>query len=151
MRYVHTNIISKDWRKLADFYIKVFNCEIVPPIRSQTGEWLARGTGVSNAQLEGAHLRLPGYGKNGPTLEIYQYSQIEESPQSVSNQQGYGHIAFEVENVEEVVAHILKEGGQKYGEIIVKKIKGIGVITFTYIKDPDGNIIELQSWDKSKD
>ena len=73
MKYVHTNIISKDWRKLADFYTTVFECVIVPPERNQSGDWLSKGTGVPNAHLRGAHLRLPGYGENGPTLEIYQY------------------------------------------------------------------------------
>jgi predicted enzyme related to lactoylglutathione lyase len=31
MRYVHTNIVAEDWRRLADFYAKVFGCTPVPP------------------------------------------------------------------------------------------------------------------------
>ena len=31
MRYIHTNIVAKDWRRLADFYIQVFGCTPVPP------------------------------------------------------------------------------------------------------------------------
>jgi predicted enzyme related to lactoylglutathione lyase len=29
MKYAHTNIIARDWEKLAQFYIDVFDCEIV--------------------------------------------------------------------------------------------------------------------------
>lgn len=71
IKYVHTNIISKDWKKLADFYIKVFDCKPVPPERNQKGSWLDKGTGVKDAHIKGMHLQLPGYGKNSPTLEIF--------------------------------------------------------------------------------
>jgi hypothetical protein len=29
MRYAHTNIAARDWKKLSDFYIIVFNCTII--------------------------------------------------------------------------------------------------------------------------
>ncbi len=32
-RYVHTNLIARDWRTLADFYVGVFGCEIAPDAR----------------------------------------------------------------------------------------------------------------------
>lgn len=148
MKYVHTNIISKDWRKLADFYINVFECEIVPPERNQAGEWLSRGTGVPNASLEGAHLRLPGYGDNGPTLEIYQYGDTEDLVPIDPNTRGFGHIAFEVDDVDEVLAHLEAHGGRKNGEVTKKAVTGVGEITFVYARDPDGNLIELQHWDR---
>ena len=28
IKYVHTNIISRDWRRLAQFYEDVFGCEV---------------------------------------------------------------------------------------------------------------------------
>jgi len=111
MKYVHTNIISKDWKKLAKFYIKVFKCKIVPPLRNQSGKWLDTGTGVKNAHLKGAHLRLPGYGKNGPTLEIYQYKKVKKQKPVSPNQRGIGHLAFEVKNVKALLGKIEKHGG----------------------------------------
>ena len=98
MKYVHTNIISNDWQSLADFYIKVFECKPVPPARNQSGKWLDTCLGLKNAQLKGIHLRLPGCGETGPTLEIYSYEEMEERPTSIPNRKGFGHIAFEVEN-----------------------------------------------------
>ena len=147
MRYAHTNIITKDWKRLSQFYIDVFECQLVPPHRRQSGDWLSEGTGVPKAQLEGVHLRLPGHGTNGPTLEIYTYLETVENLETVSNRTGYGHIAFEVEDVEVILSKALDHGGSTYGKIISKKIKGVGTITFTYLKDPDGNIIEIQHWE----
>ena len=94
MKYVHTNIISKDWKALARFYIDTFECKLIPPVRKQQGDWLSRGTGVENAALEGAHLLLPGYGEEGPTLEIYGYRHIEFQTIAPANRRGFGHIAF---------------------------------------------------------
>ncbi len=148
MKYVHTNIISEDWKKLSKFYIEVFGCKIVPPLRKQEGEWLSKGTGVNDASLEGVHLLLPGYGENGPTLEIYQYGKVEKLEWITPNRRGFGHIAFEVDDVSSTVKEIIKNGGHKNGELTQRKIDGVGIITFIYVRDPDGNLIELQSWKK---
>ncbi|MBC3541195.1 VOC family protein [Rufibacter sediminis] len=146
MRFAHTNIISTNWKELVEFYVKTFECEIVPPIRNQSGEFLEKGTGLKNAKLQGAHLLLPGYGKHGPTLEIYQYETIENQESISPNKRGFGHIAFEVESVEKVLSALLENGGEKLGEIVNRKIEGAGEITFVYARDPEGNIIELQNW-----
>ena len=150
IRYAHTNIISLNWKKLVDFYVKVFDCEIIPPIRKQSGKWLEKGTGVKNASLQGAHLLLPGHGKNGPTLEIYQYENSENREATMPNQKGFGHIAFEVNNVEEILKNIELNGGNRLGEITKKEVQNVGEITFIYVRDPEDNLIELQSWRKNK-
>lgn len=146
MKYAHTNIISANWKALADFYVKTFECKIVPPIRKQSGKWLEKGTGVENAKLEGAHLLLPGYGADGPTLEIYQYEHIEKQDLVPPNKRGFGHIAFEVTDVEFTLLSLERNGGKACGEITKRAVKGVGEITFIYARDPEGNLIELQSW-----
>lgn len=146
MKFAHTNIICTNWKELADFYVKTFDCKIVPPIRKQSGEWLEKGTGLKNAKLEGAHLLLPGYGNNGPTLEIYQYENIERQGFVSPNKRGFGHIAFEVESVEKVLETLEINGGKAFGEITKRVVKNVGEITFIYARDPEGNLIELQSW-----
>ena len=112
IRYAHTNIIAADWRKLVAFYEQVFDCVPVPPQRSQSAPWLAEGTGVQNAALEGMHLRLPGHGENGPTLEIYSYQQMEGNLPSVPNRKGLGHLAFVVDDVAAKLAEIEAKGGR---------------------------------------
>lgn len=148
MRFAHVNIVSTDWKSLSDFYIKTFNCKLVPPVRNQSGIWLDKGTGLKNARLQGAHLLLPGYDKNGPTLEIYQYRLLNDQGKKSPNTKGYGHIAFEVNNVTEVLNNLIKNGGRKSGEISKRDAEGVGILTFIYARDPEGNLIELQSWKK---
>ena len=145
-RYKHTNLIAADWQRLARFYEQVFGCARVPPERRLAGQWLARGTGVKDAAFRGVHLRLPGHGSDGPTLEIFQYSANLPKPPAAANREGFGHIAFEVADVEQAVAQVLACGGRMVGQVVSHPVKGIGLLTFAYAADPEGNIIELQSW-----
>lgn len=147
-RYAHTNIIAKDWRKLAEFYTDVFDCVFMPPERNQSGQWLEDATNVEDAKLQGVHLLLPGHGQNGPSLEIFSYENALEGPEAVANLRGFGHIAFEVDDVTASLRKIIEYGGNKLGKIVTREIKGAGLIVFTYAKDPEGNIIELQNWTK---
>lgn len=75
-KYVHTNLIARDWRALSRFYQEVFGCTPVLPERNLSGPDLEAGTGVPGAHLQGMHLRLPGHGAAGPTLEIFQYTEL---------------------------------------------------------------------------
>jgi len=145
-KYVHTNIIATDWRRLAKFYTELFGCVFVPPERDYVGEALDAGTGLASAHLVGAHLRLPGWGDDGPTLEIYSYDALEPRPQLAVNRPGTGHLAFEVEDVNAAFKEVLANGGGKVGEIITLTTKVGSKVTWCYMTDPEDNIIELQSW-----
>lgn len=147
MRYAHTNIAAKDWKRLAAFYTEVFGCRIKPPERSYEGDWLDRATGLSGAVLEGAHLILPGYGDHGPTLEIFTYARMEAGREIMANSPGFTHIAFEVDDVRQTLDGALACGGQRLGRVTERKVPGIGTLVFVYFRDPEGNIIEIQSWD----
>jgi predicted enzyme related to lactoylglutathione lyase len=145
-KYRHTNIISRDWQSLAQFYEEAFGCVRVPPERHLSGAWLDKGTGVSEAEFSGVHLMLPGHGDGGPTLEIYQYTRNEAKPIPAANREGFGHIAFEVDDVGEALAAVRKHGGSAVGDVTTHEVEGVGLLTFVYATDPEGNIIELQSW-----
>ena len=142
---MHTNLIAKDWRRLADFYQKVFGCVPVPPERHFEGKDLARGTGIPGVRLDGVHLRLPGLGNEGPTLEIFNYSSLQPRPDTAVNRPGFGHIAFRVDDVVEAKAMVLLAGGHGVGEIVTVRISTGEQITWCYATDPEGNVIELQS------
>jgi predicted enzyme related to lactoylglutathione lyase len=146
MKYKHTNIIAGDWRALARFYEDVFGCVRVPPERNLSGDWLAEGTGVPGAALAGAHLRLPGCGDAGPTLEIFQYARNEPKPAPAANREGFSHIAFEVDDVAAVLQTVIARGGSAVGSVVSRDVEGVGRLTFAYAADPEGNILELQSW-----
>jgi len=147
IRYVHTNVIAKDWRKLADFYIAIFGCKPLYPERDLSGDWLDRVTGIEGAHIRGMHLALPGYGEGGPTLEIFQYEpeNLRSGPDRI-NRQGYGHIAFLTDSVEDVLNRLVEHGGKPLGEVVTKVYEGIGTLTVEYAEEPEGNFIEIQNW-----
>lgn len=148
IKYTHTNLIAKDWRKLSEFYIEVFECKPLPPERDLSGNWIDELTGIADVRVRGIHLSLPGY-DNGPTLEIFEYSpEADTADANRINQMGFAHIAFHVDSVEEKLQEVLEHGGSQLGKVIKKEYVDLGVLTAVYAADPEGNFIELQNWRK---
>lgn len=147
-RYGHTNLIARDWRRLARFYEEQFGCVPVPPERDFTGPDLERGTGIPGVALRGAHLRLPGHGPDGPTLEIFNYNLLQEAPATAVNRPGFGHIAFVVDDVPSARQAVLAAGGRPVGGIVTLTTATGAKVTWVYVADPEGNVLELQSWSK---
>ena len=144
-RLGHFNLVARDWRKLGAFYETLFGCVPVPPERDYAGPLLESGTGVKGSTLKGMHYRLPGYGAEGPTLEIYSYDVLVEGSDPAVNRPGFAHLAFIVDDVHEAHAQVLAAGGTPVGAIVTTT-PGPGLhITWCYLKDPEGNVIELQS------
>jgi catechol 2,3-dioxygenase-like lactoylglutathione lyase family enzyme len=148
-RFGHVNLIARDWRALATFYERVLGCTPVPPERDLRGSDLSAATGVPNAVLHGVHLRLPGGGPLGPTLEIFQYDPSLDPLPTASNRPGFGHVAFVVSEVHVARSTILAEGGGFVGEVITTSTADGRRVTWAYVTDPEGNIVELQSWSDS--
>jgi predicted enzyme related to lactoylglutathione lyase len=89
---------------------------------------------------------LPGNGDNGPTLEIFSYSALEDRPTTAVNRPGFAHIAFAVDDVRAAREAGLASGGQAVGEVVTTSIATGAQVTWCYVTDPEGNIIELQAW-----
>jgi catechol 2,3-dioxygenase-like lactoylglutathione lyase family enzyme len=148
-RFGHVNVVARDWRRLADFYERLFGCVLVPPERDYSGADLEAGTGVAGAALRGAHLRLPGHGPTGPTLEIYEYSSGPEAVPPVVNRPGFGHIAFVVPDVAAARKAVLADGGGSVGEVVTLPTADGRRVTWCYVTDPEDNIVELQAWSEA--
>jgi catechol 2,3-dioxygenase-like lactoylglutathione lyase family enzyme len=146
-RFGHVNVIARDWRVLAAFYEDLFGCVLVPPERNYRGDVLERGTGVAGAAFQGVHLRLPGHGANGPTLEIYTYEQnVEAGAPPAANRVGWGHVAFQVDDVAVARERVLSAGGSSVGEVVTTQTADGRHVTWCYVGDPEGNLVELQRW-----
>lgn len=145
-KYVHTNLVASDWRSLARFYEDVFGCTPVPPERDYSGPELEAGTGLPGARLQGVHLRLPGHEGDGPTLEVFQYSELAGPVERGVNRPGFGHIAFSVASVRDARAEVLAHGGAPVGQVVSLTTATGARVTWCYVADPEGNILELQSW-----
>ncbi len=147
IRFAHINIVAKEWKKLADFYINVFSCKPKPPERYLSGEWLDKLTGLKSAKINGIHLSLPGYDKDSLTIEIFEYDKNKKNCGKLINMEGFAHIAFAVEDVEACLKLLMEKGGSTVGKVVKTKINGVGQIHVVYARDPEGNIIEIQKWD----
>ncbi len=146
----HVNIVSRDPDRLAAFYVEVFGCVPSPPVRELEGDWLGRGMGFPGARVRAIHLRLPGGGDRGPTLEFFTLDgNVSENDRDV-NRYGLMHIAFNVDDIRATFAQVLAAGGRKLGEITFADVAGVGRAEFVYTRDPEGNVVELQEW-KSDD
>ena len=145
-RYGHTNLVARDWRQLAGFYIDLFGCLPVPPERDYSGPLAESGSGVPGSGWRGVHLRLPGHGDAGPTLEIYAYDREEPALPPAANRPGWGHIAFAVDDVLAAQREVLAAGGSAVGEVITVETADGRQVTWCYVTDPEGNIVELQAW-----
>jgi len=144
-KFVHTNLIARDWKKMADFYQAVFGCVPVPPERNLSGPDISKAAGIEHAHIRGMHLLLPGWGSEGPTLEIFSYHPEMDGLKPAVNRPGFGHIAFQVEDVRKATDAILAAGGAAVGEVVEVQV-GEKFVTFAYVADPEGNILEVQSW-----
>lgn len=145
-KFVHTNLVAKNLYILTSFYIKVFGCKQVVSEQNYSDKWVADSTGVPDAAIKVVHLRLPGHGDNGPTLEIIQYDKQLERQRTAANRPGFGHIAFAVDDVEAARDAVIAAGGGPVGDIVTVDLPGRGKLTEVYVADPEGNIIELQKW-----
>jgi hypothetical protein len=97
------------------------------------GSDLDAGTGLKGAHLRGAHLRLPGGGDEGPTQEVFTYDRLEPSSSAAPNRPGFGHIAFEVENVAAAREEVLIAGGGTVGEIVTLTTTTGAKVTWCYV------------------
>jgi predicted enzyme related to lactoylglutathione lyase len=149
-KYVHTNLIAKDWRALSRFYQDVFGCTPVPPERTLSGPPFEAGTGIAGARCRGMHLRLPGWGAHGPTLEIFQYDEAAPGVTPAVNRPGLAHLAFAVPSVAEARAQVLSAGGRSVGDVVSTSLSTGATVTWCYVTDPEDNIVELQAWAESR-
>ncbi|MDO5142774.1 MAG: VOC family protein [Eubacteriales bacterium] len=150
MKYAHTNVNAKDWRKLRDFYCAVFEGKVVPPERDLGGAWFEKASGIPGAHVRGCHVALPGYAEGGPVLEIFTHENGFGDP-GAFNHAGFGHLGIMVDDVQATYDKLLAHGGSSDGQIVSHYYENKGqTLTMIYAKDPEGNIIEIMRWDDGK-
>ena len=146
MRFDQAKFIARDVEALASFYEDALDCERVVPTQDLTDGVVARAVGVPGANLKLSVLRLPGHGEHGPVLEIYSVSGGEPVP-DWHYEPGQGQLAFEVEDLESSVGRVIAAGGSSLGEVVRWKGPSGTEARFVYLRDPEGNIIDL--WAKA--
>jgi catechol 2,3-dioxygenase-like lactoylglutathione lyase family enzyme len=149
VRYSHTNLIAKNVPLMIAFYRDVLGCRSIGQTRDLSGSWVDRLTGIPGAHIFGEHLALPGFEEGGPTLEIFGYDAVVSNTAPSVNASGFTHLAFAVDDVSAVLQSVLSHGGGQVGDLVVNRYPDGRTITVVYARDPEGNILELQSWRKT--
>ena len=142
IRYTHTNIVARDVERLANFYKQIFGCVVTSPSQVMTGDALSKGSGIPNVEVRGIWLQMPGFEENAPTLELFQYTDTENRSSPRLNEPGYSHIAFDVSDIAATADAVLAAGGSRLGSIADYEDPS-GIVTFVFLRDPEGNIVEL--------
>ncbi|MCR9157013.1 MAG: VOC family protein [Rhodobacteraceae bacterium] len=141
MQFHHVSLTANDANALSDFYITVFGCVDRRPAKRLSDPWVSQGNGVPGSNILSRWLTFPN--TTGPFLEILEYEVMLDAAPQPPNTRGCGHIAFVVDDLNATVANVLAHGGAKQGDIV-----NIGSaehpILVVYMRDPEGNIVELE-------
>ena len=55
-------------------------------------------------------------------------------------------VAADLHQVSTMAEAVLKAGGSAVGEMAVRDVPDVGRLHFQYMRDPEGNMIELLNW-----
>lgn len=133
----HTGLVVKDISASIAFYealgLKVWKREV------EKGDFLSQVVGLKHAEIETAKLKV----SDGSLLELLEYRSHPTKPTSSkyeSNNHGCSHVAFTVQDVQEIFSKIVQLGGSI---INAPAVSANGSVKVMYCHDLDGILIEL--------
>jgi catechol 2,3-dioxygenase-like lactoylglutathione lyase family enzyme len=104
------------------------------------GEWISSIVGLDNVRAKYVRLSLPGAATYLELMEYYSPPSRRDPEMSKANQIGFRHIAFEVENIDEIVENMHAQGIEFLSPIQRYEETGKRLV---YFPGPDGIILEL--------
>ena len=133
----HTGLVVHDLQRSIKFYeelgLKIWRHEI------ESGVYIDKVVGISGVKIEWAKMRCP----DGSLLELLQYhSHPDDKPplDTPANQLGCSHIAFTVDDIENLCVQIIRLGGSLVNQ---PSLSTNGLVKVAYCHDPDGVLIEV--------
>lgn len=140
----HINIVVRDLYAAKKFFLELGFTVLHEG--SLTGIWIDSITNLKNVKAEYCALGL----KDRETaIELIKYDVPENSTairETVPNEPGFRHVAFEVENIEAVVAQLRKSGVKLFSDI--QKYEPANK-KLCYFYGPEGIILELAEYNRS--
>jgi len=137
----HVNLVVSDLELSTEFFSRLgFTVEHRGELE---GEWIAAIVNLEKVRASYVQLSLKG---SDVKLELIQYHQPKSSTRAGSNlpnKIGIRHIAFEVEDIEAIVAALKGEGIHFWGEVQTYPETGKKLV---YFNGPDGIILELAEY-----
>jgi len=137
-RMDHVGIIVNDLEAAKAFFVDL-GFEVMGEPFGFEGEWIDKLVGLKNVNTEAVMIKPPD---GGAALELIKYHTPpaeNKTPFPMSNTIGIAHVAFEVEDLEGIVAKIKAKGFDLVGEIQNYE----NVYKLCFIRGPEGIILDL--------
>ncbi len=102
------------------------------------GPWVDRVIGIDGSRQEVAMLRTPD-GHGGIELAMFQTPKaVRSEPENApANTLGYRRVMFAVDDVDDVVAHMLDHGAELVGEVVCFE----DIYRLCYLRGPEGIVV----------
>ena len=132
----HTAITVANFDKFVQFYAEHFGCRLVGVSESDSAKVRTFfGVDAEEPKCKIGWLRAPG----GGMLEIFEFTPQQPAQGVVWSRVGMTHISFDVNNSYKWHDYLAKQGVTIVSEVEKSKHGH----TFFFVKDCDGNLIEL--------
>ncbi len=134
----HTNLVVSDMEKTKEFYTEVLGLEIELEKSIDGGE-LSRGVDLPDTRVKVVLFSVPG---SGTLVEAFQYVHPPGRPipsDSKPNDKGFGHICFEVTDIEDAYRELLQKGV----EFVSSPVTLANGVRWCYFYGPDREFLEV--------
>lgn len=135
----HVAFATHDLKRLVGFYAALLGVEPQFSPRLRGSERYDRVTGLRGVDVLAAWVR----GSN-LALEFWQYlspGTVARTDDRPVSDLGYSHVAFEVDDLDGAFARAVALGARPHGPP-----EDLGRARAAYLRDPDGNVLELIAW-----
>ena len=134
----HTNIVVSDMEQTKEFYTKILGLEISFETLIEDAEF-SRGAGFQDTKVAATFFSVPN---SSILIETFQY--LTPNGRSIpsdskANDKGFGHICFEVSDIEQAHRN-LREKGVEFASSPVTMDNGV---RWCYFYGPDKERLEL--------
>lgn len=136
-RIDHVGIVVQDLDAAKAFFVGLGL--VVQGEAELEGEWLDRMVGLEDVKTALVYLRTPEGETHIELVRYYRPADPNDSQKPRANTPGIRHIAFEVEDIEAVVATLKENGTEIFGEIHNYE----DIYKVCYVRGPEGIILEL--------
>lgn len=137
----HVNVVVSDLDEAKTFFTQLgFS---VGNEGNLEGEWISAIVGMKDVKARYVTLSLGGAGTNLELIQYYTPASEKDQKMNKSNQLGFRHIAFQVEDLEKTVQDLKEKGVTFLSPIQTYPKTGKRLV---YFYGPDGILLELTQY-----
>jgi catechol 2,3-dioxygenase-like lactoylglutathione lyase family enzyme len=151
-RIDHINLVVDDMQAAIGFYCDLLGMRLTKQA-TIGGPWIDAMTGLSAVEADVAFVELP----DGPGIELLHYRQPQGTrPEGLArpNTKGLRHFALRVGNLDELAARMKAAGVRLVSEVQEVPTAQVDYADLhkrlLYCYDPEGNLLELCSYQSSQ-